>query len=78
MRDTHTLTQEERHDIEHALTGSNDEGVYRNYFAAGGDQIPRLDRLVSLGFMRRGEDLPYGRYYLVMPEGAATVGLRLP
>jgi hypothetical protein len=77
------LTEQERHVLRHALTGSSGtDQVYRNYFAAGEGHhdMPALTRLVMNSLMYVGERVPGtdSRYYHCTAQGARAVGLHAP
>ena len=74
------LNEQDRNVLVHTLTGSNDQGVYRNWFAATADHhyMDSIKRLTAAGLMRRGKKYCDGFYYHCTALGAAAVGLRLP
>lgn len=76
------LTQNERHVLIHALTGSNrTQTVYRNYYSASkGHQMEHvLSALVEKGLMKKGHKFsPTGFYYHCTEKGAESVKLHLP
>lgn len=66
--------------IRHSLGLDHAVKPYRNGFAAAGgtDDFAACEALVARGFMVRGSDLSYGRWFHVTKEGAASVGHPLP
>jgi hypothetical protein len=48
---------------------------FRNYFAAGGDAVPGLERLVAAGYCIRGRPYMTAHYYHATHEGCAAAGM---
>lgn len=48
---------------------------FRNYFAAGANAVPGLERLVAAGYCVRGEPFMDAHYYHATKEGCAAAGL---
>lgn len=75
------LSDQHRHVLRHALTGSSGtDEVYRNYFAAapGHHDWQALTELVMAGLMRVGDAVPGAggsRYFHCTAAGAHAVGL---
>ena len=51
------------------------EWGFRNYFAAGQNAVPGLERLVTAGLCVRGAPYMDAHYYHATQEGCAAVGL---
>ena len=73
------MTEEQRDIIRHSLGLGMSSKPYRNRYCIR-DGEPRLEALVSAGWMERGDTLNSGRdrYYHVTEAGAAAVGAKLP
>lgn len=73
------LTEQDRLVLIHTLTGSNERGVYRNWFAANATHhfMESLIRLTDAGLMTCGRKYCDGNYYHCTDAGAAAVGLHL-
>lgn len=71
------LTEQDRLVLTHTLTGSNERGICRNWFAANAAHhfIESLIRLTDAGLMTRGRKYYDGNYYHCTAAGAAAVGL---
>jgi hypothetical protein len=48
---------------------------FRNYFAADGDSVPGLERLVTAGLCVRGQPYDKHHYYHATQDGRAAAGL---
>jgi len=48
---------------------------FRNYYAAGRDSVPSLERLVSAGYCVRGAPYMDAHYYHATRAGCAAAGL---
>lgn len=48
---------------------------FRNYFAAGANDVPGLERLVAAGYCVRGEPYRTAHYYHATRAGCAAAGL---
>jgi hypothetical protein len=48
---------------------------FRNYYAAGTDSVPGLERLVAAGYCVRGAPYMDAHYYHATREGCAAAGL---
>ncbi len=81
MSRTPMLTDRQIDLMQHALGVSEENGAYRNYFAAGAADAPDWDCLVAGGFARFNGAKPqiYGdlRFYSVTVHGRRIVNERL-
>ncbi len=68
-----TITADDLDKLRHMLgvSGRSRRG-YRNYYCAGPNDVPSMERLRAAGFVEKVAD---GRYYHATLEGGRAVGL---
>lgn len=73
-------TKKQRDLMAHSLGLNYGDKPYRNYFATepGCDDYENIERLVELGLMKRGRQMPDGLIYFYVTEvGAQELGATL-
>lgn len=76
---TQDVTQDDMKKLRHMLGATEHRPKknwgFRNYFAAGADSVPSLERLVSAGYCVRGAPYMDANYYHATRAGCAAAGL---
>jgi hypothetical protein len=74
-----SLTDDDMRKLRHMLGATEHRQKknwgFRNYFAAGGDSVPGLERLVAAGLCVRGQPYDKHHYYHATRAGCAAAGL---